>query len=137
MRQLPLFGPSYNVTPRLKAAMREALRQSPLSREQIVDKMKVLASHEGLNGGRGSTITVANLDAWVSETKPNLISVNLLPLFCHVTNDTGPMRVLMAPLGGEIVDQKDKQLLEWARIEMQAKALAKRRKKVLSEIEND
>lgn len=125
------------MTPRLKAAMREALRKSTLSRDQIVDKMKAIASHEGLNGGRGSTITVANLDAWVSETKPNLIPITLLPLFCHITQDIEPMRVMIAPLGGEIVDPKEKQLLEWAKIEMQAKQLAKRRKKVLSEIENE
>ncbi len=132
--QLNLFGPTLNVTARLKAAMREALHKSDFSREQIVDKMRMLAKADGLGGGRGSTISLPNLDAWCSETKPNLIPVNLLTLFCHVTKDLGPLKVLAHPLQGTVVGRREQKLLAWAEIEVQAKHLAKKRKRILSEI---
>lgn len=134
-QQLNLFGPTMNVTSRLKAAMREAIRSCKLSREEIADRMKAIAKSDGLGGGRGSTISVANLDAWCSESKANLIPSNLLPLFCRVTGDISAVAVLAAPLQATLVDKKDAQLLEWARIEVQAKQIAKRRKRILSEIE--
>jgi hypothetical protein len=64
-QQLNLFGPSLNVTSRLKTAMREAIRNCLLSREEIAERMKALASMDGLGGGRGSKISLPNLDAWV------------------------------------------------------------------------
>lgn len=134
-RQLPLFGPSLNVTSRLKASMREAIRACNLSREEIVDRMKTTAITEGLGGGRGSTITLANLDAWCSETKSNLIPVSLLPMFCHITRDLTPLKVLAGPLDAGIVDSKEMRLLAWAKIEAQSRELARKRKKILSEIE--
>ena len=114
--QLNLFGPSLNVTSRLKASMREALRKSGFSREQIIDRMRALAKGDGLGGGRGSTISLPNLDAWCSETKPNLIPVNLLPLFCHVTKDLSPLHVITAPLQATVVGKREMKLLAWARI---------------------
>lgn len=139
-RQLRLFdsrGPSLNVIYRMKATMREAIKRSDLSREQIVDRMKEIALVEGLGGGRGSTITVANLDAWVSETKSNLIPIHLLPVFCRVTGSVDPIAVMLAPLGAGVVDSKDMQLLEWAKVEMKSRQLARQRRKMLQEIENE
>lgn len=132
--QLHLFGPNLNVTARLKTAMREAIRKGTISREEIVDRMRALAKADGMGGGRGSTISLANLDAWCSETKTNLIPTHLLPLFCHVTKDITPLRVLAAPLGAGIVDWAEQNLLAWAKIEMKAKQIAKQRKRILSEI---
>jgi hypothetical protein len=132
--QLRLFGPNLNVTARLKAAMREAIRKGNLSREEIVDRMRELAKGEGLGGGRGSTISVPNLDAWCSETKANLIPTNLLTLFCFVTRDIAALKVLAAPLGTDIIDQAEQNLLAWAKIEVKAKQLAKQRKRIMSEI---
>ena len=135
MRQLALFSPSLNVTARLKASMREALHASRLSREEVADKMRALAQVDGLGGGRGSTISAANLDAWVAEGKPNLIPVNLLPLFCHVVACSEPLAILAAPLNALVVDRSEQQLLEWARVEVASRKLAKKRRRLLSEME--
>ena len=134
-KQLSLFGPSLNVTSRIKASMREAIRNSTLSREEIADKMRLIAGIEGLGGGRGSTVSAANLDAWCSETKSNLIPLHLLPIFCRVVGDLTPLKVLAHPLDGDVIDAKEARLLAWAKMEVQAKTLAKRKKKILSEIE--
>ena len=115
--------------------MREAIKESGLSREQISDRIKSIASVEGLGGGRGSTVSPDNLDAWCAEGKTNIIPVNLLPVFCHVVGDIMPLAILARPLGGEIVDGKEAMLLAWARCEFQARDLAKQRKRILSEIE--
>jgi hypothetical protein len=115
--------------------MREAIRNSTLSREEIADKMRLIAGIEGLGGGRGSTVSAANLDAWCSETKSNLIPLHLLPIFCRVVGDLTPLKVLAHPLDGDVIDAKEARLLAWAKMEVQAKTLAKRKKKILSEIE--
>jgi len=132
--QLELFGASLNTLPRLKASMREALRTCPLSRSQIVDEMNGIAQFEGLGGGRGAKITTANLDAWVAQTKTNAIPITLLPIFCRVLGTWEPIRMLADPLESY---QRDLRLLEWARIEIETKRMARRRKRLLSEIEED
>lgn len=117
--------------------MREAVRRSDLSREEISDRMREIAKMDGLGGGRGSTISLSNLDAWVSETKCNLIPANLLPVFCRVTNDITPLEILGAPLGARLIDAQDDRILEWAKAELQSRQLARRKRKILSEIGGD
>ena len=133
--QLSLFGPSLNVTSRIKATMREAIRNSTLSRDEIADRMRSIAGVEGLGGGRGSTISAANLDAWCSETKPNIIPINILPIFCSVVGDLTPLKALAYPLHGDVIDAREARLLAWAKIEVQSRTLARKKKRILSEIE--
>ena len=45
--QLGIFSRNLNVIPRLKETMRESIRKSSLSREQIADKMYLLANMQG------------------------------------------------------------------------------------------
>lgn len=135
-QQLRIFKPSLNATSRLKAAMREAIKNCPLSRQEIVDQMRALAKTEGLGGGRGSAISLATLDAWVAETKSHLIPVNLLPLFCDVTKDGAPVAILAAANGFSLIGSQDRQLLEWARAEIRTRQLAKKKKRILAELED-
>lgn len=132
--QLKIFKPSLNATSRLKAAMREAIRNCRLSREEIAEQMRALAKMEGLGGGRGSTITLSSLDAWVAESKPHLIPINLLPLFCDVTKDGAPIAVLAATNGLSLIGPQDRQLLEWAKAEVRSRQLARKKKRLLAEM---
>lgn len=136
MRQLSmdLTGASLNVAARVKAAMREAIRESGLSREEIVERMASLATRDGLRGGRGTTITLANLDAWVGETKDNQIPVHLLTIFCRVTRNLGVIEALAAPLGATVIGRRDRRLLEVAKIDEESKKLKRRKTQILSEI---
>ena len=136
-KQLYIFGPSLNTGPRIKAAMREAIRKSSMSRQVIAEKMKHAAEVDGLGGGRGSTISLANLDAWCSETHSNLIPVNLLTIFCKVTGCMDPLRVMANPLGGTFIDEGDAKLLACAKLDIQMKELATKKKKILSEIKGE
>lgn len=77
--------------------MRQQIKESGLSREQIVDSMNRLAKEDGVAGGRGNKISLANLDAWCAESKPNVISLNLLPYFNAATDSLLTIDVQLAP----------------------------------------
>lgn len=101
-------GPPLNPAPRLKAAMRQAMSESWLSRAQIVDRMNERAAREGLGNGRGNRISLAALDGWVAETKANLIPVNLLPLFCRAAETLLPLAVLAGCLDAGVITPQRK-----------------------------
>jgi len=79
-RQLGLFGcPSLNILPRLKAAMRGALRTSSFSREQIADRMTELCRTHGIRPpGNAKAISRAMLEKWVAEGAAHVISLQAL-----------------------------------------------------------
>ena len=134
-RQLHLFGPSLNPVSRLKSAMRQVVKECRFSREQICDRMNKMAISEGVGGGRSDKITVAALDAWLAESKANAISVSLLPIFCQAAESLLPLRVLANCLDAEVIDKKEAKILALAKLELEARKLAKRKKRLQSEIE--
>ena len=137
IQQLNLFAPNLNVTARLKAAMREAIRKCQLSREEIVEAMRRVSRQDGLEAARGQTISLPNLDAWVAESKPNLIPVSLLTIFCCVTKDITPLQILAAPLNATVIGQEKLKILAWAELEVQARKLVRQKNKLLSEINGE
>lgn len=111
------------------------MKSGGLSREQLVDRMSQAARQEGLGGGRNGKITLAMLESWVAETKGNMIPVGLLPVFCWATGSLEPLRVLAACLEADVIGQADKKLLELAKIDAEARKLAKRRRILTHEID--
>lgn len=136
-RQGTLFGTSLNPISRLKAAMRQAIKDSRYSREQICDRMNRAASIENLTNGRGGRISIAALDGWVAETKSNLLPISLLPLFCYATESLLPLQVIAGCLDATVIDCKDAKLLALAKIDMEAKELARRKRHLQQEIEGN
>ncbi len=132
--QLDLFSRNLNVASKLKEAMRESVRKCPLSREQISDSMLILAREAELINGRGTTISLANLDAWLAPGKVNLIPLTFLPLFCRVVGDLSALSALGAPLDAEVIGRKDAKILAWAKLEISARNLHERKDKLLREI---
>ena len=130
-RQLNLYSPSMNVRSRVKASMREAIRRCELSRQQIVDEMNRMAHQEGIGGSRGAKISLANLDAWVADTKPNLIPIDLLTLFCVAVKSSEPIEVMAAPCADF---QKKMKLVAYAEAEIASKEATRKKKRILSEI---
>lgn len=135
-RQLDLFGPPTDVGPKLKAALRECVRKCRLSREQIVDEMAHLARRTAMDKRRGTTISLANLDAWLAAGKPNQIPSVMLPLFCHVVGDLNPFRVLVTPLDADVIGKRKVNLLTWAEMEIQSRGLNRRKAKILLEVKD-
>jgi len=133
-RQLTMFGRNLNVVSKLKEAMRESVRRCSLSRQEIVDEMLHLGRGAGIVNGRGTTISLTNLDAWLAAGKPNVIPLVYLPLFCYSVCDLSPLCELVSPLDAEVISGKDSKILAWARMEIKSKNLEKKKNLLLSEI---
>lgn len=136
LQQMDLFNrASLNPVPRMKEAMREAIKESGLSRDQVVDRMNELARAEGIpTGGRTKKLSIDMLEKWLSESAEHLIPWKLLPIFCYVVNSISPFKPLLAPLGAKVIDQKEELLLEWAKGENQKKAINKKQKLLIEQI---
>lgn len=134
--QQELFNrPSLNPVPRLKAAMREALKKCRLSREQVVEEMNRLASLEGLTtGGRSQKVTVPLLDKWVAESAEHVIPLKFLPIFCEAVGDYGALSVLAGCLGLALIGEEERKLLEWAKLEVERRKALKRARKLAEEL---
>lgn len=135
--QLNLWDrPSLNPVPRVKEAMRQALKGCPLSREQVVDRMNGLARADGLaTNGKAKAATADMLDKWVADSGEHLIPWKLLPIFCHVVGDLSPLRALVAPLGADIIDVNEKKLLKLARADREIKKLRRLKQQIETEID--
>jgi len=125
-----------NPVPKLKAAMRQALKRSSLSREQIVEEMNKMAGREGLTtGGRAQKISLALLEKWVAASATNqVIPLKYLPIFCQVVEDITPLMVLAKCLGYEVIGEEDQKLLLWAKMEREKRRAAKKAKKLAEEL---
>jgi hypothetical protein len=97
----------------LKTSMAEAIKNSGLSRAQVVDEMNRLAAIAGI----GVRTTEAILDKWLARGSRNhLISVRDLPIFCQTVGSILPLRALL-PAGADVVSGDDLALLRWAKAE--------------------
>jgi len=128
--QLNLFNrTSLNPVSRVKEAMRQAIKSSELSREQVVDRMNELARVEGITTGRrAKAISIDTMEKWLSHSAEHLIPWKLLPIFCHVVNSISPFKPLLAALGASVIDKKEWLMLEWAKAEKEKRAIRRKQK---------
>ncbi|WP_456370846.1 hypothetical protein [Thermodesulfatator atlanticus] len=136
-KQLGLWDrPCLDPTHRIKLAMKEALRNTSLSREQVVDEMNRLAAAEGLTtNGRSQKVTLALLDKWLAPgATQHIIPLKLLPIFCTVTGSVAPLQALAAPLSAWVISAEEEKLLEWARLEVERRRLRKRARQLAQEV---
>jgi hypothetical protein len=134
---LPLFdAPSLDCIPRLKAAMRDALKACPLSRTRVVADMLALAEREGINTGlRGLTITEDVLNQWVAPSADqHVICLRLLPLFCRAVNSVEPLAALAGAIGATVIGDEDRKLLAWAKAETQRRKAHKTARRLAEEV---
>lgn len=74
-----------NVSGQLQAAIRNAIRHAPKSRESIAQEMTDLS---------GITISVHQVNNWTAESHPHRVPAELLPAFCQATGSIEPIRIL-------------------------------------------
>jgi len=121
---------SLDPTNRVKSAMREALKECRLSREQVVDEINRLAGVEGIK----TKVSLSLLDKWVAASANHLIPWKLLPIFCQVTKSILPLQALVAPLGLQVIGPSEIKILEWGKVELQRRALSKKTRRLMEEI---
>lgn len=135
--QLSLFDqPTFNTVYPQKEAMNQAVKESGLSREELVEKMNALAVKYGVSLANGSNkeLTMATFEKWLNPTDiSRQMPMRALPIFCAICGDPGPMAVLARPTGFQIIGQEDHQLLKWARAYQKARAA----KQVMRRLEPD
>lgn len=73
-----------NVSGRIDAAIRTAIRNAPKSRENIADEMTELS---------GETVTCAMINNWTAESHPHEMPGRLYPAFCMATGDNELLRI--------------------------------------------
>ncbi len=123
--QQSLFDiPTFNIAADIKAALNQAVKNSGLSREDVVDKMNAHAERYGVNlvNGNSTKLTLDTLEKWLNPADhTRSIPLKALPLFCAVVKDMSPLDILAKPLGCEVIGPKDRKMLEWARIKLRQK----------------
>jgi len=120
----------------LKRAMKKAIKEAEISREEVVDRMHKLARLENVNYGlKSQRITVALLDKWVAESATgHVIPTKLLPIFCRATNSIEPVSVLAKYLGFRVIGSEEVQILEWAKLELKRRKISKQCQKLAREL---
>lgn len=145
----PATEGQFRCVDRMRAAMRSAIRNSPLSRHQIAGEMSHLL---------GQTITKEQVDSWTREDReippdPPLqkggdrgalqkgeyngearrirrhIPAEYLPAFCEVTHCHEPLRLLGELVGLFVLPGPEALRAEIQRLDEQAKELQARKKK--------
>ena len=138
-KQLSLFnGRSLNPIAHVKEAMRQAIKGTKISREQVVDRMNELARIEGMTtGGRAKAITTDLMDKWLSNSAEHLIPWKLLPIFCCVVECIDPIRPLVSLVDAHVISDREWEILEWAKLENKKRAINRKQRILEEKIIND
>jgi hypothetical protein len=121
----------------VKAAMNEAIKESSMSREQIVDDMNRLAQAAGITcNGRGQKVTSAILDKWVAAgSQAHQIPLRMLPVFCRAVGSNLPLEVYSRCFdGARAVTAEDYKVLEWARLTIASRKSSRRARQLAQEV---
>lgn len=105
--------------------MARATESSDLSRDQIVDRMNVLAQRYGAKivGGNAKGLSRATLEKWLSthpQYYPNLAAVTI---FCAVVDNLAPLAAMAKPLEAIVIGEPERTYLEWGRRSLEVQSL--------------
>lgn len=108
----------------LKAALRAAIKNSPLSRHQIAGEMSHLA---------GVTITKEQIDSWTrdSDDGGRHVPAEYLPAFCKTTQSTEPLEVLCRTAGAFVLPGPEALRAEIQRLDEEEKRVRRQKKQRL------
>lgn len=112
-----------NIAGQLSAAIKNAIRNVPKSRETLADEMSELT---------GERITVGMINNWTADSHPHEMPGRFDSAFCVVTGDQELIRIKVEAAGGFILPGQDALRAEIQRIDEQAKELqAEKRRRLL------
>lgn len=107
---------------RLMAAVKLAIKNAPMSRETLADKLTDLT---------GADITIHMINSYCSDAHPHRLPAEYLPALCHVTNSTEPIRILAELAGLYTLPAPDALRAEIQKLDEETKRLQKERQKRL------
>jgi hypothetical protein len=100
---------SLNITSEMKNALNQAIKQCPLSRIQIADRMNELMEEEGMEKGE---VTTDMINSWTKDDPRRIIPIKFIPFFCRATNSILPLAALAQPMGVMVIGGKEIEVLE-------------------------
>ena len=120
----------------ISEAMWQAAKESPMSREQIVDRMNEIARNQGkkLTGGNAKTLSVSLFEKWLNPAEMHSPSHYALGVFVRVTGNTAPLEAQTAPHGYRVITDFDAKILRMKQIEIQRARLAKEERELKREM---
>ena len=134
-----LTRPTFNVVKAQKKAMAASVKESGLSREQVVDMMNNLAGLYGisLSTGNDKALTRVTLDKWLNVNElDRQMPARVVPVFCKVVGNHSALDILAKTMDCQVIDSKQRKMLRWAepyhRVQRNRKEMAQ-----LEEIFND
>ncbi|MEW6427290.1 MAG: hypothetical protein AB1568_04560 [Thermodesulfobacteriota bacterium] len=133
--QQSLFGgASFNTIVRdVKTAMAEVFQDSGLSPESAVERINDLAFRYGvaLLKGNGSKLSTDTFYKWTNPQDTTRVpSMKAMAVFCAAFGSQRPLAVMVEMLGGQLIEGRDVQLLQWAKEYHRARESKKRMKKI-------
>jgi hypothetical protein len=131
-RQCSLFEDDalIDVTPRLKAALGAAVRESGMSVDQVADAMQTLAERSGLRLNKNAKkLSTETLEKWINPNDTTRIpGWNAVQAFVRVLNDPRPLAVLTRACGMHVITGEQARLLKAAEIDAEIARLRAQKK---------
>jgi len=116
--QTNLFDPvKIDIVPDLKVHMNKIVKNSDLSREQVVDKMNDIAKKHDMSlaTGNGNRLTLDTFEKWLNPNETNRqMPIKALPVFCAAMKDVSSLDIIARGLGAEVIGPEERRKLEWA-----------------------
>jgi len=117
--QLSLFDhPTLNISKDLKRAMHAAVKNSKLSRDEIVDRINELAGRYGVRlvKGKETSLHLSTFEKWINpDDLTRQMPVRALPVFCAVVGCPELLDIIANPMGLRVIGPDEVKLLNWAR----------------------
>ncbi|BCS94587.1 hypothetical protein DSLASN_02190 [Desulfoluna limicola] len=119
----------------LATAIKKAIRQSGLSREQVVDEINAFfdRSHEGAKTDPPSCrnpLTINMLNKYICKPDEAPIPAYYLVALMFVTGSLEPARALVEPMGAQVVDEEDVKQLTLGKIDQNISELQRLKKEL-------
>jgi len=137
--QLGLFDiPSLNVASAVKEALIKDVKESGLSREQVVDRMNRLAENYGIRLAKGNGGGVLTMDIFEKWLNPNDVSRQIptkaVPVFCAATGGASVVEAMIRPIGLVVVGEREQKMLAWAEAKLAIKEHGRKVRKIEAEL---
>lgn len=113
---------NYDISAQLRRWFSAAIKNSPMSRFEIAARMSELL---------GKEISKFQLDSWTAESKEGYhLPAEYLPAAVAVLDDISGLRILAAPLGVKVLENKDLLWLEYGKLKRTEQQVRLRKKQL-------
>lgn len=132
-----LFTPDLaDVERGIAEAMWQGAKESPMSREQIVDRMNEIAVKQGrkLTTGNAKELSLAMFDKWLNPAESHTPSFYALGVFAKVAENQGVFEAQTRPHGYRVITEHQGKMLRMKEIEIQRAKLAKEERELKREM---